>query len=148
MKKYALILLLFVLILSTATACSRSYEKPAVKNPNGSLYEEHTTTAPEFTVGDEQTSRKDKTGNDSYEINYYDSNGLATKKEIYIKNVLKYYVVVSAVNEDGNSIQEEYYTADGKLFGVMDDGFFYDGKGNQISEDIMEVTLNNILNEE
>ena len=148
MKKTLCILSLVLLLLGMATACSREARSPVVDHPNTNVPVSHSTTKPEFTVGGESTSRRTDTGKKTYEIEYFDEEGYSVKKEYYENKTLVYYITVSGADKENNATRDEYYTADGKLFGVYDDGFFYDGEGNQISEDVMEANLYKVTHPE
>ena len=147
MKRYITVLSLALVFAALATACGKSEMGSVVDHPNTDVPVSHSTTAPEYTVGKESTSMKTETGKHAYEINYFDDNGLAVKKELYENNKLVYYIEVSGTDENGNGTQEKYYAPDGTLFGVFDGGFFYDGNGTQISEDVMEANLYKVTNQ-
>ena len=140
MKKTLCILSSVLLLLAMMTACGKK-ENPVVDHPNTNVPVSHSTTKPEFTVGDGNSSRMTETGENTYEIEYFDEKGFSVKKEYYENETLIYYIVIAGTDKNRNATREEYYTADGMLFGVYDDRFFYDGDGNQISEDVMEANL-------
>ncbi len=140
MKKTLILISLSVLILTVFVSCGKN-SKPTTDALYTDIPEAYSTTEPEYTAGSEKTSEKFETGKDEYQISYYDENGFATKLEFYRKGKLRYYYEASSVDETGNCIQQKYYTADGELFGVYDNGFFFDENGIQISEDMMQERL-------
>lgn len=142
MKRFIYVFSAVILVLSVLTSCAAGdARKEIAEHPNTSIKEAHSTTEAEYTLGAEETSQKLETGKNKYEINYFDKKGNGTKKEFYEQDKLTYYIEISGADKNGKPTQEKYFKPDGTLFGVFDGGFFYDGEGNQISEDVMEKNL-------
>lgn len=141
MKKAVCIFSAVLLILSVATACGKKPEPFRISKPEEYSGETHATTEVQKTVGTEVSSTKVETGENNYEINYVDENGIAVKTECYVNDVLKYYYVVTATNEFGNSVRQVYYDADDNLLATVEDGYFYDKDGKQISDEMMDYII-------
>ncbi len=131
-----------VLLLLTAVLSSCSKKGDDSVNETTTRGETYETTAPLYTIGDLQTSEKFELTDNEYHIAYYDVNGAGAKMEIYRDGKLVYYYISSSVDEDGNCIQQKYYTADGEYIGAFDNGYFFDADGQQVSEDVFESELN------
>lgn len=140
MKKLIYLMSAVILLLCVATACSKTPDsyKGVEREYEG---EPHTTVEVKYTVGKEAHSRKVELNKQDYEIYYYDENQNASKIEHFIKDKLCYYQTVSAADENGNALQEKYYSADGELFAIFDNGAFFDANGKEISEDMMDYLL-------
>lgn len=141
MKKIICILSAVIMILSIATACGKKSEPFRMPKPEEYSGETHVTTEVRKTVGTEVSSTRVETGEKNYEINYVDENGLAVKTEYYVNDVLKYYYVVTGTDDFGNSVRQAYYDADDNLIATIEDGYFYDKDGKQISEEMMDYIL-------
>ncbi len=139
MKRALIIISVLILTLTVFVSCSK--DEPPVGGISDEIPETYSMTEPQYTVGADETSQKVETGEDSYEIFYFDDNGFATKLEVYRKGKLRYYYTASSVDEEGNCVQQKYYTPKGELIGTYDNGFFFDGNGKQISEDRMQYNL-------
>lgn len=109
--------------------------------PDSKPDQAYSTTKPSSVVGKEETSEKYETGENEYYIAYYTADGSGKKYEFYKDNKIRYSCVDVAVDKDGNVLRQEYYDADGKLLVVFDNGYYYDGQGNQITDN----TADNLL---
>ena len=92
-------------------------------------------TQPSYTVGAVDTSEKYQTGENTYEIRYFDSQGVPARCDYYRDGTLAYYSIYSGTDEIGNAVQEQYYTADGQFVAIFDNGIFFDENGNRLTED-------------
>ena len=144
MKKAVIIVSVLVLVLSVMSACGDKNDAEAVSTTvsDTTRGDKYVTTASKYTVGDVQTSEKVAVNDNEYHIAYYDADGIGAKVEIYRGGKLAYYYTSSSVDEDGNCLQQKYYSADGRYLGAFDNGYFFDANGKQISEDEMEANLN------
>lgn len=138
MKRFFVFVSVAVLIMSVFTACD--------KKPDDSITttskDEYSLTEPSYTVGAVATSEKAETGENTYEIRYFDSNGVPARCDYYRDGKLAYYSVYSATDEIGNAVQEKYYTADGQFVAIYDNGVFFDESGNRLTEDYVTGKLN------
>ena len=140
MKKTICIISLLLVVMSAASACGRT-QKIVRERPEDYVGETHSTTEAQYTVGKEERSMKNEIDKNTYELLYVDSDGNAVKNERYYKNRLRYYCTITATDENGNGIRQNYYDAEGNLFASEEYGYYYDGDGKQISEEMMEYLL-------
>ena len=132
---------LLIIIAAAFGACGK---KPGLASPNTVVSETYSTTEPKYTAGKPEKSERLDMGENEYELMYYDASGVGVKLEHYRDGKLRYYYVCSAVDPDGNCLRQSYYKVSGKLLGIFENGYFFDAKGNQITEDMMEVMLDKV----
>ena len=142
-KKAIYIVSVFVLCLATLCACGKS-KNPVAKAPNTNVSVKYSTTKPEFTAGEIATSRKNNDDDKEYDIEYYDDRGIGVKIEHYRDGKMRYYYTYSALDADGECVQQQYFNSHDKLIGTYDNGFFFDKDGTQITEDMMELMLDKV----
>lgn len=134
-------------MLSIFTACGKKPdegETTTTTTTNNYVNDNYSLTEPSFTVGAVKTSERFETGENEYQISYYDENGLPAKLETYRNGKLVYYSLVSGADDMGNSVQEKYYTADGKFVAIFDNGIFFDESGKRLSEDYVQAQLDKL----
>lgn len=147
MKKTLIFISVLIIILSLFTACDKkSDEGETTTSPTMNDYadDNYSLTEPSFTVGAVKTSERFETGENEYQLYYYDENGLPAKLETYRNGKLVYYSLVSGADDMGNSVQEKYYTADGKFVAIFDNGIFFDESGKRLSEDYVQAQLDKL----
>ncbi len=147
MKKFIVCVSIFPVIISLFVACgdkaddSESTTSSTMSHSISKIDPNYSTTKPQYTVGAVKTSEKNGTDNRAATITYYDENGFMVKEEIFENGKMVYYYTVSATDDMGNAIQVKYYTPNGKFVAAYDSGFFFDAKGNKMSETTFEALL-------
>lgn len=147
MKKFIVCFSIFVVILSIFVACGDKEEETesttsvATTHSISYIDDNYSTTKPSYTAGAVKTSERFGNDDRAYVIAYYDENKFLTKEEIYENGKMVYYYISAGNDEMGNATQVKYYTPDGKFVAAYDNGFFFDEKGNKISETSFEAKL-------
>lgn len=144
MKRMLYVLSAAVLFISLFSACGKQSDSPIAIAPSTDVGETYVTTSAEYTAGKEKTSEKVATGDNEYEITYYDEDGRGTKLEHYRNGKLRYYYICAGLDENGNCVQQMYYNGSDKLLGTFDNGYFFDADGTQITEDMMDLILDKV----
>ena len=144
MKKTLCFLSAAILMCSFLCACGKKSDNPIAAAPNTVVSEHYSTTEAQYTVGEPDHSEKVGLGDDEYEIMIYDKDGYGVKLEHYKNDKLKYYYTCSSRDEDGNCVQQKYYSSSNKLLGTFDSGYFFDADGTQITEDMMDLILEKV----
>ncbi|MBR3836093.1 MAG: hypothetical protein IKJ69_04840 [Clostridia bacterium] len=135
MKKLIVFVSVFSIVFAFFTSCNQKQEDDTTTTIP---YDEYKLTEPSYTVGPVATSERFDTGENEYQVSYYDDNGFAVKLETYRNGKLSYYILVSGADETGNATQQKYYTADGNFIAIFDNGIFFDEAGNHLTEDYVE----------
>ncbi|MBR6531184.1 MAG: hypothetical protein IKT61_01625 [Clostridia bacterium] len=138
MKKAFIFIAFAVVIMSVLTACEKKNDDTLTTTSK----DDYSLTEPSYTVGAVATSEKAETGENTYEIRYFDANGVPARCDYYRDGKLAYYCVYSGTDEAGNAVQEKYYTADGQFVAIYDNGIFFDESGNRLTEDEATGKLN------
>lgn len=133
MKKLLIFISAISLLFAAFTACDKKQNEDSTTTTIP--YDDYSLTEPSYTVGAVATSEKAETGENTYEIRYFDANGVPARCDYYRDGKLAYYCVYSGTDEAGNAVQEKYYTADGKFVAILDNGIFFDEAGNRLTED-------------
>lgn len=149
MKKFIVCVSILVVILSIFVACGDKGEETSSTTSSATAYsisyidDNYSTTKPSYTAGAVKTSERFGNDDRAYVIAYYDANNFLVKEEIYENGKMACYYVSSGNDEMGNATQVKYYTPDGKFVAVYDNGFFFDAKGNKMSESEVKAKLGN-----
>ena len=138
MKKIYIFIAVAFLVMSVLTACDKKNDDTLTTTSK----DDYSLTEPSYTVGAVATSEKAETGENTYEIRYFDAEGVPARYDFYRDGKLVYYSIYSGTDESGNAIQEKYYTADGKFVAIYDNGIFFDENGNRLTEDEATGKLN------
>lgn len=147
MKKIIVCVSILTVILSMFVACgdkaddSESTTSSATSHSKSTIDPNYSMTKPQYTVGSPKTSEKFGSDSRAYVIAHYDENGYVAKEDVYENGKMVYYYVVTGTDETGNAIQVKYYTPQGKFVAYFDNGFFFDEKGNKMSETKFEELL-------
>ena len=145
MKKIIVYFSILTVILSMFVACSdKNDDSESASTTTHSISyidENYSMTKPQHTVGSPKTSEKYGSDDNAYVIVHYDENGYVAKEDVYENGKMAYYYVVTGTDEVGNAIQIKYYTPQGKFVAYYDNTFFFDEKGNKISETSFETLL-------
>lgn len=128
---------------STGTSATVSTQPTTTKRyfPDDKPEDVYSTTVPSKVIGKEETSKRHDIADGEFDIIYYAPDGTGKKYEHFKDNMIRYTCVDVAVDDDGTVLREEYYDADDVLLAVYDNGRYFDGKGNQISEGTMDYLL-------
>lgn len=104
---------------------------------------EITNPKPYTTVidGKEYTAQKIVSGNNDYQIGYYDESGRGVRLDYYKDGKLSYYYISSNFDENGNDTVQKYYDKKGKLIATVEPDGFYDANGKSISETELDELL-------
>lgn len=147
MKKFIICISIFTVILSMFVACgdkgeeTESTTSAPTTHSISYINDNYSTTKPSYTAGAVKTSERFGDDDKAYVIAYYDENNFLAKEEVYENGKMAYYYISTGNDDMGNSTQVKYYTPDGKFVATHDNGFFFDEKGNKISETSFEALL-------
>lgn len=147
MKKFIICVSVLTVILSMFVACGNNEEDSAstttttASNSISTIDPDYSMTKPQYTVGSPKTSEKFGSDSRAYVVAHYDENGYVAREDVYENGKMVYYYVVTGTDEMGNAVQVKYYTPQGKFVAFFDNGFFFDEKGNKMSETEFESLL-------
>ncbi|HAY73459.1 MAG TPA: hypothetical protein DCY31_06375 [Ruminococcaceae bacterium] len=137
MKKIFFIIPIICIIM--LCSCSAASDE----TPNEGTATEVTNPKPYTTVidGKKYTAQKIVSGNNDYQIGYYDESGRGVRLDYYKDGKLSYYYISSDFDENGNDTVQKYYDKNGKLIATVDPDGFYDADGRSISETELDALL-------
>lgn len=137
MKKiFYIIPIICIIMLCSCSAASD-------ETPSEGTTAEITNPKPYTTVidGKEYTAQKIVSGNNDYQIGYYDESGRGVRLDYYKDGKLSYYYISTDFDENGNDTVQKYYDKNGKLIAAVDPDGFHDANGKSISETELDALL-------